>query len=170
MAYVIFDLDGTVIDSTHRQNTKADGSLDLDHWIEHNKPEMIARDSLLPLARVMRIIKNNGHKVIVCTARAFQQADVDFLNNNGLGFDVYLSRGANIVNADGSITIGDNRGDAQLKVELLNDYFKGLGYRSVADAKPMMFDDNLKVIDAMVKIGITTYDANIVNNRLRLAA
>lgn len=166
MAYVIFDLDGTVIDSSHRQNTKADGSLDLDHWIEHNKPEMIFRDSLLPLARIMRIVKKSGHKVIVCTARAFQQADVDFLNNNGLAFDAYLSRGANVVNADGSITIGDNRGDAQLKIDLLNDYFAGLGFSSVKAAKAMMFDDNLKVIDAMISIGITTYDATIVNRRL----
>jgi phosphoglycolate phosphatase-like HAD superfamily hydrolase len=166
MAYVIFDLDGTVIDSTHRQATKADGSLDLDHWIEHNKPEMIARDSLLPLARIMRIVKAAGHKVIVCTARAYQTADVEFLNNNGLGFDVYLSRVANIVNADGSVTVGDNRGDAQLKIDLLNNYFKDLGFSSVAAAKPMMFDDNLKVIDAMISIGITTYDATIANRRL----
>lgn len=166
MAYVIFDLDGTVIDSTHRQNTKADGSLDLDHWIEHNTPDKIARDSLLPLARIMRVVKAAGHKVIVCTARAYQPADKEFLVNNGLAFDAYLSRGPNIWNADGSITIGDNRGDAQLKIDLLNDYFTGLGFSSVAAAKPMMFDDNLKVLDAMISIGITCYNATIANERL----
>jgi hypothetical protein len=47
----IYDLDHTVIDSTHRQATLADGSLDLAHWIENNTPELIARDSLLPLAK-----------------------------------------------------------------------------------------------------------------------
>lgn len=156
MAYVIFDLDGTVIDSSHRQSTKADGSLDLDHWIERNKPDMIMRDSLLPLARVMRIIKGNGHTVIVCTARAYQIADEEFLALHGLNYDAYLSRDAK----------GDMRDDATLKVELLNAYFKGLGFRSVEAAKPMMFDDNLKVLDAMTKIGIMAYDATQANKRL----
>mgnify|MGYP000025344702 CR=1 FL=1 len=156
MAYVIFDLDGTVIDSRHRQATRADGSLDLDHWIARNKPELIMQDSLLPLARVMRIIKRNGHKVIVCTARSYQIADEEFLWANGLDYDVYLSRAAK----------GDMRDDASLKVQLLNDYFIGLGFRSVEQAKPMMFDDNLKVIDAMIAIGVTCYDANYANARL----
>lgn len=166
MAYVIFDLDGTVIDSTHRQNTKADGSLDLDHWIEHNHPSMIARDSLLPLADSMRLIHAAGHTVIVCTARAFQIADCEFLANNGLKYDVYLSRGANIVNADGSITVGDNRGDAQLKIDLLNDYFKGEGFDSPRHANAIMFDDNLKVIAAMLEIGVTCFNAAKYNERL----
>lgn len=156
MAYVIFDLDGTVIDSRHRQATKADGSLDLDHWIERNKPELIMQDSLLPLARVMRIIKRNGHKVIVCTARSYQIADEEFLWANGLDYDVYLSRAAK----------GDTRDDATLKTELLNDYFKGLGFKSVSSAKPIMFDDNLRVIDAMIKLGVTVYDATLANRRL----
>jgi len=30
----IFDLDGTVIDSSHRQATKPDGTLNLEHWFE----------------------------------------------------------------------------------------------------------------------------------------
>ena len=156
MAYVIFDLDGTVIDSRHRQATKADGSLDLEHWIERNKPELIMQDLLLPLARVMRIIKRNGHKVIVCTARAYQIADEEFLAMNDLGYDVYLSRAAK----------GDMRDDATLKVQLLNDYFRSQGFKSVKDAKPIMFDDNLKVIDAMINLGITIYDANLANRRL----
>ena len=46
----IFDLDGTTIDSSHRQNTLPDGSLNLDAWVRNNTPEKIARDSLLPMA------------------------------------------------------------------------------------------------------------------------
>jgi beta-phosphoglucomutase-like phosphatase (HAD superfamily) len=155
-AYVIFDLDGTVVDSRHRQATKADGSLDLEHWMERNKPDMIMRDTLLPLARVMRIIKRNGHKVIVCTARAYQIADEEFLAMHGLDYDVYLSRAAK----------GDMRDDASLKVQLLSDYFESQGFHSVEAAKPIMFEDNLKVIDAMIEIGITVYDANLANRRL----
>ena len=166
MAYVIFDLDGTVIDSSHRQNTLPDGSLDLAHWIEHNQPAMIANDSLLPLARIMRILKASGATIIVCTARAYQQADEAFLAKHGLAYDAYLSRGANIVNADGSVTVGDSRADAQLKVDLLGDYFAKQGFNSIADARAIMFDDNLKVIDAMIKQGITCYNAIEANKRL----
>ena len=37
----IFDLDHTVIDSSHRQITRADGSLDLDAWIENSTRKKI---------------------------------------------------------------------------------------------------------------------------------
>jgi hypothetical protein len=62
----IFDLDHTVIDSSHRQITRADGSLDLDHWIENCTREKIYQDKLLPLARLMRSAYSQGHQVIVC--------------------------------------------------------------------------------------------------------
>ena len=52
----IFDLDGTTIDSSHRQNTLPDGSLNLDAWVRNNTPEKIARDSLLPMAESWKTI------------------------------------------------------------------------------------------------------------------
>ena len=45
----IFDLDGTVVDSSHRQ-----GAGTLAEWRELNTPENIALDSELPYADVMR--------------------------------------------------------------------------------------------------------------------
>ena len=155
MAYVIFDLDGTVIDSDHRKATKADGSLDLEHWFEHNVPDKIMQDSLLPLARIMRQMKALGHTVIVCTARAIQPADKVFLAINNLPFDTLLHR-----------EIGNMESDSSLKVRLLEQYFIGEGFNSAREAKAIMFDDNLKVIDAMLSIGITCYDATITNKRL----
>ena len=44
----IFDLDGTVIDSSHRQATKPDGTLNLEHWFENATPDKIAQDRILP--------------------------------------------------------------------------------------------------------------------------
>lgn len=154
MPFVIFDLDGTVIDSSHRKATLPDGSLDLAHWLENNRPEKIALDTLLPLARVMRILSETCH-VIVCTARAIQQADLDFMAANGLKYNAFLSR-----------EHGNNESDETLKVRLLSDYFNGLGLASIADAKAIFFDDNLHVLDAVSKIGITCYDATIANKRL----
>ena len=74
----IFDLDHTVIDSSHRQLTRADGSLDLDHWIENCTREKIYQDKLLPLARLMRSAYSQGHQVIVCTARVLSVWDHAF--------------------------------------------------------------------------------------------
>lgn len=156
MAYVIFDLDGTVICSKHRQNTLSDGSLDLEHWLEHNTYEKIMGDSLLPLARIMRSMKIAGHKIIVCTARTPHEANIEFLLQHELHYDVYLSRGIN-----------DWRGDAELKVDLLRDYFMCEGFSSVADAKAIMFEDNLTVINALQREGVTIYDANLANANFR---
>ena len=80
----IYDLDHTVINSTHRQSTLADGSLDLAHWIENNTPEKIWRDSLLPLAHQWRTQYARGAEIVVCTARVMQDADYAFLNHHGL--------------------------------------------------------------------------------------
>ena len=155
MRAVIFDLDGTVIDSTHRQATKADGSLDLDHWFVNNTPDKILADSLLPLAESMRAVMAAGHKVVICTARAIQPADKLFLAINRLAYDALLHR-----------EIGNMEPDASLKIRLLETYFIAEGFDCAADAKAIMFDDNLKVIDAMLSIGIKCYDATKVNAKL----
>ena len=155
MAYVIFDLDGTVIDSTHRQATKADGSLDLDHWFENNTPEKILADSLLPLADTMRALMAAGHKIVICTARAVQDADKLFLAINRLPYHALLHR-----------EVGNMESDASLKIRLLETYFIAEGFDNAAQAKALMFDDNLKVIDAMLSIGIKCYDATKVNRKM----
>lgn len=155
MAYVIFDLDGTVIDSEHRKATLPDGSLDLEHWVANNTPEKIAQDSLLPLAEQMRKIYSVGHTVIICTARMFSPADMKFLLDNDLPYDVLLHREP-----------GNMEGDDTLKVRLLEDYFQSQGFSCVEDASPMMFDDNLKVIEAMLSIGVACFDAVGFNRRL----
>jgi hypothetical protein len=155
MAYIIFDLDGTVIDSTHRQATKADGSLDLEHWFENNTPEKILRDSLLPLAGSMRALASAGHKIVICTARAIQPADKLFLALNRLPYDALLHR-----------EIGNMESDASLKIRLLETYFIAQGFANAAQAKPICFDDNLKVIEGLTSIGIKCYDATQINKRL----
>ena len=76
----IFDLDGTVIDSSHRQNTLSDGSLDLAHWVENNTVDKILADSLLPLAGKMRSVRSVKDTVAVITARVIQDAELAFLN------------------------------------------------------------------------------------------
>ena len=79
----IFDLDGTTIDSSHRQNTLPDGSLNLDAWVRNNTPEKIARDSLLPMAESWKTINRQNHQIVIMTARVIGKADLKFLADNG---------------------------------------------------------------------------------------
>jgi FMN phosphatase YigB (HAD superfamily) len=76
----IFDLDGTTIDSSHRQNTLANGSLNLAHWIENNTPEKIAADSLLPMAESWKTINRQNNQIVIMTARVIGKADFKFLD------------------------------------------------------------------------------------------
>jgi hypothetical protein len=155
MTYVIFDLDGTVIDSSHRHLSKPDGSVDLVHWRENCTPEKIFQDSLLPLANEMREVARRGHFVIICTARIFTQADFDFLDHHNLFYNVILSRGEN-----------DNRGDGEMKTAMLNELAQLFGYDCVGDMNAIMYDDNLKVIKAMLDARVTCFDATKINRRL----
>lgn len=156
MAYVIFDLDGTVIDSSHRHATLADGSLDLAHWRENATPEKIAKDGLLPLARVMRSLHNAGHHLIICTARYMQLADLIFLADNDLPHHHLLSR-----------LIDDVRPDAEMKADLLTRFFANRDLVLGVDVEPVMFDDNKKVIARMIRIGVHCLDAAKINKRIK---
>ena len=157
MTYAIFDLDGTVIDSSHRHAAKPDGSLDLEKWFENNVPEKIALDTLLPLAYSMKRIYAAGHTVVICTARSWGRqklANEKFLADHGLKYHALLHR------ADDCMLPDD-----QLKVQLLNDYFQSQGYMFPSQAPCVMFDDNHKVIKAMNAIGIHCFDATVINRK-----
>jgi hypothetical protein len=155
MAYVIFDLDGTVIDSSHRHATLPDGSIDLAHWRENATPEKIAKDGLLPLVRSMRALHDAGHHIIICTARFMTLADLHFLGNNDIPYHGLLSR-----------AIDDVRPDADMKAELLTTYFANRDLRLGVDVEPIMFDDNLKVVARMIKMGVQCLDAGKINKRM----
>jgi len=161
--YVIFDLDGTVVDTSHRYRNKPDGTIDLAYWFTHSTPENIMRDTLLPLASAMRNMYMAGYTVVVCTARSFEYnpaapalADPGetyraFLDHHGLFYDALLHRCI--------LPDHESYSDGDLKIQLLSDYFKGEGFASPAEAGAIMFDDNRQVIAAMFSIGIKCYDA-----------
>lgn len=146
--YYIFDLDHTVIDSSHRQLTRADGSLDLAHWIENCSREKIFRDSLLPLADQMRdLIARGRDNVVICTARVMSEADYDFLYANGLYTPWVLSRPE-----------GSRLGDADLKEWLLRRFAR---CRMVSWERfvrtSIMFDDNEGVLAMLRDQGFRAY-------------
>ena len=156
MQTYIFDLDHTVIDSTHRQLTKADGSLDLAHWIENNTPQKIAADKLLPLADTMRQRIAQGREVIICTARVMGEHDYQFLKDHGLFVPVILSR-----------PMGDSSPDWMLKERLLRQYASDTG-RSWARfcLSAVMYDDNESVVKMAYLNNIDAYNAIELNKSM----
>lgn len=89
---LVFDLDETVICSKHRTPSNADGSLNLPAYIANHTPENVAKDTLLPLADVMKKAYLDGHYIIVLTARDMMQCDYDFLALHGLRYHKLFSR------------------------------------------------------------------------------
>jgi len=73
-----FDLDGTVINSAHRQGET------LDDWRRMNTPENIRLDEPLPLADNMRAAIQGGLDVNILTSRVMGQADLQWLIVHGL--------------------------------------------------------------------------------------
>ena len=126
---IVFDLDPTLIDSSHRAITRADGSLCLDSWRALSTRQYIMRDSLLPLAHVARDLITDSHRVAFCTARVMGEADHDFLVFHRLTPRLILSRPE-----------GDHSSDGPLKVRLLRE----------AGVLPSIFyDDNAQVREAI---------------------
>lgn len=150
----IFDLDGTVIDSTHRQTYREDGTLSISTWRENNTPELIAQDKLLPLAKQMRTAYNRGDYVIICTAREISGADYDFLRLHDLKFNAIVSRTNDLP-------------DAAMKLYGLHKLCRQLRVSWARFCKAaIMYDDNLSVIEGLTAEGIKVYNATTLNKEL----
>lgn len=89
---VIFDLDETVINSSHRTPNNPDGTLNLAAYIALHKPENVAKDTLLPLATLMHERRNAGDYIVILTARDMKACDYEFLDTNGLHANKIFSR------------------------------------------------------------------------------
>ena len=160
MKYKIWDLDGTVIDSSHRYSTLPNGDIDLPQWIADNTRENIEQDKLLPLARLMRSNYRQGDIVIICTARVLGVWDHVFLADHGIKAQFILSR-----------ALGDNRGDAEMKRQKLLALFADLKIPFARWTRNATFyDDNQGVLDMAEKLGIRTRNAVQLNLKLKKKA
>ncbi len=148
----IFDLDDTVIDSSHRATLKSDAiELDLDAWRRDSTRENIMKDSLLPLANFMRECIQAEHTFVwVCTARNMQQADHDFLAINGLTPNLVLSR-----------QLDDDREDHILKSKMIS---KLLNLKPFKDCETIFFDDKPKNLQALENIIDFNLNARAIND------
>lgn len=148
----IFDLDGTIIDSSHRQATLPDGTLNLPKWIENSTAEKIFGDTVLPLATQVRRRQKAGDYVMVCTARNMSDADFEFLQDVGICPHKIISR-----------PDGNNTPDGELKAKQLKSF---LSLKQFAKANKVMFDDAASVRTALRKIGIAVIHPNKIAEKV----
>ena len=131
----IFDLDGTVIDSSHRCTLDVNGEFDLKQWIKDSTRENIFNDTLLPLANFMKKVTREGHYVWVCTARYMTKSDYDYLTENGIFPSVILSR-----------SLKDDRADHILKRRMVK---KLISLRPFSNIERIFFDDKIDNLNAL---------------------
>ena len=148
---LIFDLDGTTIDSSHRHATLPDGTLNLAKWIENSTPEKIFQDSVLPLGKLVSKL-GKKHYTIICTARVLSHADLEFLMDNGICVDKIISR-----------PLGNNTPDGELKKKQLNSF---LSLKQFKHKNKIMFDDADSVRSIVRKIGITVIHPDKINRKV----
>ena len=149
----IFDLDGTTIDSSHRQITDSKGNLDLAKWFKNATPSKIFADKVLPLSLQIRRRQKKGDYTIVHTARNMTYADYEFLMDNGICPDKIISRPKGNMVADGV-----------LKRKQLSSLFN---LKQFKNSNKVIFDDNKQVRTELKKIGVVTINPTKINERLQ---
>ena len=89
----IYDMDGTIVDSSHRYQTMpCNTRIDLPHWIENCTDEKIAMDQVLPHYRQYeKDLQCDKTTVIIATARTMSQGDANYKYiSNVLGDPDYI--------------------------------------------------------------------------------
>lgn len=133
----IYDMDGTIVDSTHRYRTiTVNGieKIDLEYWRENEYRAM--DDGLLPLAEQYRAeLRCENTYVIIATARVMGAADYQFVNEI-LGKPDYLI----------SRKPGETISGGQLKINGLQKFFNLKQFRK-ADA--VFYEDNTSYLKAV---------------------
>ena len=134
----IYDMDGTIVDSSHRYRTiiddKGNEKIDLAYWRANEYRAM--DDGLLPLAEQYRVeLKDPSVYVIIATARIMGVADWQFVREVLGEPDYFISRKA-----------GDNQSGGSLKIKGLQKFFNLKQFR-LADAT--FYEDNTSYLKAV---------------------
>lgn len=135
MRVEIFDMDGTIVDSTHRYRTMPCGTkIDLQFWRDNESKAY--DDSLLPLAAFYKeCLADPECYVIIATARILNAPDMAFIQDK-LGMpDYIISR-----KLDSAISGGT------LKINGLSRFFN---LKNFKDATFTFYEDNTNYLKAV---------------------
>lgn len=125
----VFDLDGVLLDATHRQNCNPDGTLNLELYRKNSTPELIAKDKDLALLEAVKILNAAKVRYHVLTARVPCKSTLKRLETAGI-------RPKSIMGRNGET---DHRRDHELKGGHLLKSFS-----TRARKRMVLIDDNEK--------------------------
>jgi phosphoglycolate phosphatase-like HAD superfamily hydrolase len=151
----VFDLDDTVINSNHRLVNNLDGTLNLAAYREKATPENIAKDTLLPLAKVLQRLVVTGANVVICTAREMSTADYLYIGRHGLADYRTL-----ILSRDRAQNYHKAMSDGQYKAHWLD-------LMQLSPKRVIMFDDAKPVKTVLRAKGFTVICPHKLNARLK---
>lgn len=156
----IFDLDGTVIDSSHRQTIDPKtGKLDLQAWRYNNTPEQILADTALPLFDTMLELIDASYETYILTARDMVWSDFILLHKLGCKLEMSHIIGRHLVAQD---------------IKDLSDHeYKAFMFKHFIEKENcdyVFFDDCEENLDALEKFGVLGIDANNYASFLNNAA
>jgi len=133
----IYDMDGTIVDSSHRYRTITDETgtrIDLAYWRENEYKAL--QDGLLPLFEQYKCdLADLECYVIIATARVMHDPDWDFMNHV-LGMPDYV-----ISRTEGSAISGKT-----LKINGLAKFFNLNNFKS---ADFVFYEDNIEYLKAV---------------------
>ena len=133
----IYDMDGTIVDSSHRYRTITDENgvrIDLDFWRENEYLAM--NDSLLPMAEQYRLdLADSSTYVIIATARVMNEPDWKFVKEILGEPDYFISRPKN-----------SNISGKTLKINGLAKFFNLLNFKN---AEFVFYEDNISYLKAV---------------------
>ena len=133
----IYDMDGTIVDSSHRYRTIVDDAgerIDLDYWRENEY--RAGDDTLLPMAKQYQAdIADPECYVIIATARVMHEPDWQFVREKLGEPDYFISR------PEGSSVSG-----RILKINGLARFFNLLNFK---DAEFTFYEDNVDYLKAV---------------------
>lgn len=140
----VYDMDGTIVDSSHRYRTITDASgvrIDLDHWRENEYRAM--DDGFLPLYRQYQDDLNCPNTyVIIATARVMNEPDWQFVREKLGEPDYFISRPK-----DSTVSGKD------LKINGLARFFNLIPFQN---AEFIFYEDNIQYLKAVCdRFGIT---------------
>lgn len=133
----IYDMDGTIVDSSHRYRTIVDENgerIDLEYWRENEYRAM--DDGLLPLAHQYRQdLQDENCYVIIATARVMNEPDWQFVREVLGEPDYFISRPK-----DSSVS------GKTLKINGLAKFFNLVTFK---DAEFVFYEDNISYLKAV---------------------
>lgn len=133
----IYDLDGVLVDTSHRYRTLKNGQTDMNYWREHHKPEFIKHDRLLPMVKQYRAdCMDPDIYTIICSVRTMHKYDLEFIIS-------YLGV------PDKILLIGEKdepyTTDYVLKLRALNFL---VNFKQFKNVPKRLFEDNFRTIAA----------------------